>query len=70
MPLHCRAGCFIIVDLYRQPNESMPQYHDRQQDEVTNMWTALTTEERGSMTDHMLKVWTSMPFLSVKWLNL
>ena len=56
MCLLCRAGCFILVDLFRQPDESPPQYHERQQEEVMSMWTALSTEERSCMTDHMLKV--------------
>ena len=44
------------MDIFRQPNESLPKYHIRQQEEVTNMWTALSFEERSRMTDHMLKV--------------
>ena len=40
-----RKGCFILVDIYRLPGESLAEYHERQQHEVTSRWTALSTEE-------------------------
>lgn len=49
------GGAFLMVDIMRQPDETLTDYHVRSQRDVDHNWVGLTPEARAPFTDHMLK---------------
>ncbi len=54
--LFSSGGAFLMVDIMRQPDETLTDYHVRSQRDVDHNWVGLTPEARAPFTDHMLKV--------------